>query len=228
MASKAILVSKPCADELLLKQKLHDSGEFEVDSVHSASETTDLLKSKNYDLCIFNFNRFRKSQYDLALKMRNLGYKFPIMATANEIDFSELPNEVFQELLILEKPFHEKDLIGVSKKLIQGKKVDQRIHRRYPTNQIAKVELVTEGSLHDSHMFNLSKGGAYIELPQDLKLDEGDLLRLDIHLAQIDKKHDLHAKVVWTNKQARWNMGQSVGVEFISPDDIYSTLLDSF
>ena len=66
-----------------------------------------------------------------------------------------------------------------------------------------------------SVLFNLSKGGAYMELVGSSLVKKGDQLKVHITLDEVQKSYAMPAKVVWCSNRGI-NGGCGVGVEFLS------------
>lgn len=228
METKVLLISKKSADEQLISKKLFSQGQMVTTTANSAEHAVKLIQHESYDLVIFNLEKFTPDKLVIAKNLREMGHRFPVMAVASIVDINTLLSlDSLPGTVLLEKPFADKDLVGIAQKLIRGDKVNQRIYRRFATNQIANLEVLPTGASYPTHIFNLSKGGAFLEAPDDIQFRQGDIVKLDIRLRQINRKHGVHAKVVWTHGKASWNKGQSVGVEFLSTENIYQHMLSS-
>jgi Tfp pilus assembly protein PilZ len=125
----------------------------------------------------------------------------------------------------LAKPFEPEVLIGIVRKFLVTEAVGTQLHRRFLTNQEARVEIAGMHDLVPSRIINLSKGGAFIEVPTNLTVKTGDELRVKLELKQVSREYSMPAKVVWT-KRARSHYG--IGVEFTGPGDVKKTILSTF
>jgi Tfp pilus assembly protein PilZ len=114
---------------------------------------------------------------------------------------------------------------GIIGKLAQGTNVRQQRHRRFFTNQEIEVEPLTRiGSTYRGNVFNLSRGGAYIEV-QEGQLSVGDLVRFSVQLNELSKKYIVHGKVVWNTDRGSHAGNPGMGVAFMNSGDIYQNLL---
>jgi Tfp pilus assembly protein PilZ len=75
-------------------------------------------------------------------------------------------------------------------------------------------------------MFNLSRGGAYFEMGKRPVMNVGDLLRLKVHLSDVEREHHIHGRVMWTTHKGHAAGGYGLGVQFMKSTDIYRRLLE--
>jgi hypothetical protein len=83
-------------------------------------------------------------------------------------------------LNFLQKPFDDKELIGLVRKLLMTKQIPQQLYKRFRTNQLASIENLADGSRLDSNMYNLSKGGVYCEFSAEPRFAVGDVVRMKV------------------------------------------------
>jgi Tfp pilus assembly protein PilZ len=123
-------------------------------------------------------------------------------------------------VIFIEKPYENGDLIGIMRKLITTRAVAQRIHRRFPTNQHAQLEIAGSEKTLGSRVCNLSKGGAYIEVDSPSPpLKIGDDFRLRLQLSKINRIYLIPAKVVWMRPSAN-HTESGIGLEFTGPGEM--------
>jgi Tfp pilus assembly protein PilZ len=122
--------------------------------------------------------------------------------------------------LVLERPYTDKDLSGLVNTIFGPGTIYQREHRRFSTAQPAFVEVYGKNVESESMMLNLSRGGAYVELPNTDEIVIGDLMRLMIDLDEMKTNYRMHAKVVWAGGPTRAGH-RGFGVEFIRPGDVF-------
>jgi hypothetical protein len=80
---------------------------------------------------------------------------------------------------------------------------------RYPTQEIADIEIYGHTTKLRAVMRNLSLTGAALEIVGDDKtLRKGDLINITVQLDSIAKIHNVDAEVVWTS-------GAGMGVCFV-------------
>lgn len=221
-----LIVSKRNADEIQITQKLQVMGKMNTLTATTAEEAAHQIRQNEYSLVVFNLNKFSEDKLEMAKHLRDMGHYFPLMAIAKEPTFDTLLQiETLPNTVLLEKPYDDKDLVGLAQKLIAGATVNQRIFRRFITNQMASVEVFPTGDVLHSHIFNLSRGGAYLEVANEVSLNKGDIIKVDVKLRQLNKRHGFHAKVIWTSDKASWNKGKAVGIEFLKSENIYAEML---
>lgn len=95
--------------------------------------------------------------------------------------------------------------------------------QRFTTDEWANLEVYGSGHNSRAKLKNLSRSGAYLEF-RDLQLvvEEGDLLRITVHLGALGKSRRLSAEVVWLKKPAAGFSG--IGVSFLKPEEVYQKL----
>jgi Tfp pilus assembly protein PilZ len=201
---------------------------YEVMMSFNTRDTEDALTSKSIQALFFNAASFESEDFVFVREMRSLGFSQPILVIASGQQKESILHMTDKyKLHFLEKPYEMKALRGISRKLLLQKNIHQQVHRRFGTNQQIEVEVLATGSRANSHMFNLSKGGAYCEFadrPTDLTL--GDIVRLKIGLPDIDRHHTINARTMWTTRKGTYSGGHGVGFKFLRDGDVYRHMLE--
>jgi response regulator RpfG family c-di-GMP phosphodiesterase len=128
-------------------------------------------------------------------------------------------------MVTLEKPLGEIELDKICIKLANGQNLSQREHKRFMTRQTAVIEKLNTGEKLPSAVFNISRSGAYFELPEG-KVSKGDVLKMTVQLEKLSKAHTMHAEVIWTVAEGHGRGQPGVGVKFMNAVDVYTTLLE--
>lgn len=226
MISKILLVSQLSEESRDLQHTLNRNKLYSVERVDDVRSAVHKMKSGIVHMVIFNNELFNKEKLISANFVRKEAYEVPIMMLAKAISQDALEYaKSLTKLVVLEKPYEVKDLYGITSKLTAGADVSQRIHRRFYTKQIAKIETIGGAMAHDATMLNLSKGGAYLELKN--KIDLRGLVKMSIPLGDLSKTYEVNAKVVWNNLDGMWGQGPGVGLQFIQAKDVYRNLLNN-
>lgn len=165
------------------------------------------------DLVIFNFNEWSREELNSVMQLRSEGFDRMMMILAK----SEAPKAVqnlalLDRVVYVEKPYEQKDLVGIAEKALLKGLVAQRVHRRYDTRQGALIEF-HGGKSVASQIFNLSKTGAYIELNALQDVDIGEAVQLRMELEDVSRTYLIPAQVIWTNMMGRMG-GTGLGVRF--------------
>lgn len=225
MRDRILVVGRLNKESLTIQKTLREDGQFEADLVTRAPDAIDMITRQNVDLMIMNLQNFTKSKIQLASDLRGLGYNFPVLVLAHIIAtdtyqiIRDIPNTI-----LLEKPYEVKDLTGISEKLIEGRNVQQRIFRRFYTNETAELELFKNGQAVSGKIRDLSRGGAFVEY-QGPEISTGEMVRMNIDLKQVSRQYAVNAKVVWSTRKSPWSKDPGIGVEFIKQTDYYQNLL---
>lgn len=224
-ASQVLLIGKRNEETVALKQQLTKNTGYEVELVSLAQRAIQRLSQGKVDLCVFNFDLFTKEKIKLATDLRAFGYDFPVLVLSRII--AQDAYEAIQNMhdtILLEKPFEQKDLTGLSEKLIKRHPVQQRFHRRFYTNQSTLVSPFAGGTPLEAKIFNLSRGGAYMETKAP-ELNVGDIVQLNVELREVYRRYNVNAKVIWKRSESIWGQGMGHGLEFIKAKDVYRDLL---
>jgi Tfp pilus assembly protein PilZ len=174
----------------------------------------------NSSLVVVNVLNYTKEIRASVLSIRAAGYTGPVLVIS-KVESQEAIKELqnMTNTVFLEKPFEVRDLQGIVRKFLNDSNVYQRIHRRYNTVMSADVEWIDSRPNTSSTLFNLSKGGAYIELAENSQVKKGDQLKVYITLDEIQKSYAMQAKVVWCSSEGM-NGGCGVGLEFLGRADL--------
>ena len=188
---------------------------------HSFDERNiERLISRNViNLTVLECAEFGMDQYNLVQDLRELGYFHPIVVLPDQSD--ELRGAEMKEvqdrlrLHFVPKPFDDRELIGVSKKLLITKSIPQQDHQRFVTNQKAYVESIYSGEGVQSSMYNLSKGGAYCEFDANYSFQIGDMVNLKIQLGELNERV-MRAKLVWKTRRGAYSGKPGLGLKFVA------------
>ena len=226
---KMQLVSQNESDNALVQRKLgslkKEFGAMEFSTSRPASLPTVL----NIDsgAVIYNCSTYSSGLIDFAPQLRTMGYLGPIIILVKVPDLKVLSHfQAQQNVVLIEKPYVKKDLIGIVRKFLRDAQVHQRHHRRFDTTQSALLESYQRDFMVQSKIENISRGGVFIR-GQLEDISRGDLLRVNFNLDELDKTHTMSAKVVWT-EGAVGDVERIAGLQFISKEAIYSQLLNTF
>ncbi len=227
MSHRIVLASTSEEENFILKKKIDplvtDLGEMRFLSVRPQGLSTVL--DPNSSLVIMNVSNYTKEIRATVMSLRAAAYSGPILVTS-KIESVESVKELqtMQNMVFLEKPFVVRDLQGIIRKFLNARSVYQRIHRRYNTVMSADVEWGDNvRPKATSILFNLSKGGAYIELVDSAKVKKGDQLKVHITLDEVRKSYAMPAKVIWCSDSGM-NGGCGVGVEFLTKSGLIGGL----
>ncbi len=224
-APQVLLIGKRNEESVALKQQLSRNTGFQVDLASVANKAIQQLTSGNVDLCVFNFDLFTQDRIQMAMDIRSLGFDLPVLVLSRIIAMDAYEGiQNMKNTILLEKPFEQKDLTGICEKMIARMPVNQRFHRRFYTNQWTSMSPFKGGDASEAKLFNLSRGGAYLEVP-NAAVKTGDVVQLKIQLQEVYRKYNVNAKVIWTNKVGVWGTGAGVGLEFLKAKDVYRDLL---
>ncbi len=224
---KFLLISKPGEDADKIRKEIERNKLYQILHTETSQTTMDHLNNTKFDCLVYNLDSYTNPKIKLVTDLRELGHKFPIMMFAGHIDGTALTHlqKTDKNTVAIEKPFEPKDVWGICSKIVQGVRVSQRIHRRFYTNQKAVVEKSISGEVLSGQVFNMSRGGLYIELNHG-RVRNGELVRLTIPLDKVNRTYNVDAEAVWTAPEGTWTRKPAVGFRFISAHDVYRNLLE--
>lgn len=182
--------------------------------------------SEDVQLLVFNSQHYGIHLKQSVSEWRYQGYLGPILMLTKIPDPTQLTElDHMHGVVVLDKPYDPKDLVGISKKLLMEVKVNQRKFRRFPTNQTAHLESYKTSLEISANVDNISLGGVCIK--GDIKdIAKGDLLKVEFQLDEVKKSHVLNAKVVWTAGKVG-DIDRMAGLLFVPKEEVYSQLLGS-
>lgn len=224
MISKILIIGNRTDHIQDLKQKLTRNRMYTVKLVESIDMAVTSLSHQAFHLVIMDLDNVTDEKIQLASNLKRLGYGFPILIlgkTFSKTCFSKVDR--IPRLILLEKPFEEKDFLGIVAKMITGRDIKQKHHRRFRTNQPASLALYGQENASPGKMLNLSKGGAHVELGE-VNVEVGKIIKLNIELDQVDRQYQVNARVVWVGGNGK--DGRHIGLEFIQATDVYRNLLN--
>lgn len=224
---RVLLSCKSIDDARFLKNYIESELPYEVMLAFNQNDIAAAIKAKNIHLLMLQTGNLAKQDIQYALQVRENGFNYPMLMISDalgELRIEELAEK--HKIYFLERPFELRAFKGLARKLMVSRTVPQQVFRRYRTNISATLETFISGEKYDTHMFNLSRGGAYFELTKKPIMGVGDLLRLKVHSPDKDRDHNIHGRIVWTTHKGHAAGGYGLGVKFMKSTDIYRNLLD--
>ena len=223
---RVLIVSRNESDNTLIQKKIEplrtEFGAMQFYSARPANLTSVLDIETN--LMIYNGNVFNSNLKNMAHKLRNIGYFGPMIVAVKIPDLKALSQfRDAKNVVLLEKPYERKDLIGIARKFLKDATVHQRRHRRFETEQNVYLESYQRDFSATTCIQNISRGGIYVQgALQDMS--QGDLLRVNFDLDKINKSHTMSARVVWTQGRAG-SKNRAAGLQFMTKEAVYGHLL---
>ncbi len=184
------------------------------------------LEEKVFHLLVIDVNTLQESVVGLIQEVRERGFNVPILVVCGQAQSSQIVSlHHMPQVHLIVRPFHEKALLGIIRKLLISKVVPKQVYRRFNTNQIAQIERLSSGEEVLTSMYNLSKGGAYCEFDSTEALVVGDVVKMKVALNDLNAQHTFSAKVVWTTRKGKFSGRFGCGIRFVNSKDIYRMLL---
>lgn len=177
------------------------------------------------DLIIYNNNtNMNLNMYQQISGWRKKGCLSSVLMLTKVNDENLIKSiEPNNNIVILEKPYLEKDLRGIAQKILVADQIKQRIFRRYDVRQDVALSSYKSGFNSKTKVRNMSLGG--LCLGGNLEgLQEGDLLRVDFELDKINARRSVNGRVVWVAEEQQ---EVQAGLEFVKDSDVYTHLLQN-
>jgi DNA-binding NtrC family response regulator len=216
---------------LVLSDSLESSSEmrrmastlpYHLVTTYDAESLVDLTENKIFALTILDQALVDEKTIQMIDNLRRAGYAFPILVITSKIHgIHNSRLDLFHDVHVLVRPTHEKNILGLVRKLLASRRVPKQNFRRYNTNQVAQVEALTSGDNLISNMYNLSRGGAYCEFDGINGLAVGEIFRVRVYLTDTKSEYTFNAKVVWTTPKGRFSGRYGCGFKFLTAKDSY-------
>jgi hypothetical protein len=221
-----ILVSRKTGDAFKIREEIERNRLYRVQMIETAPDAIERINLGGIHCLAFNFDTFHTNKIHVITHLRDIGYTFPIIIFAAFVqrEAYELIKKM-DRVVIIERPVEAKDIWGICQKIVQGTKVNQRVFRRFYTNQPAVLEKTITGETVTGEIFNLSRGGAYMEVRSG-RLKPGEMLKVTIQLDKVSRAYNVDAQVVWATAKGFWGGKPAVGLKFVKAGDVYRNLLD--
>lgn len=224
---RVLLLGSFSKETFHIENRLKELGpEVQVHLCTDFDEIPYRVKNLTFHLMVCNMGLLNDGKIDIVSQAREAGYRDPIVLLG-KIPGGDVAKKLSDmvAVVLLEKPFENKDLQGVCLKFLSEIDVNQRSYRRYYTNQKAEVAMLGLAEEVSTRVFNMSKGGAYFESSQISGCKVGDVVSLRIHLQEVSREYNISGKVVWTTPRGIWTGGYGVGVEFIQADHLKQAMV---
>lgn len=161
--------------------------------------------------------------------LRDAGYAGPVLIIAKSIAEGSLRRlRSIDGVVFLEKPFEAKDLVGIVHKMLRARAVEQRVHRRFYTDEMAEIVPFGQNLIYSSRVCNMSKGGAFLEFVRAAPLRKGDMVRVKVELKEVNRTYTVPARVVWTGRANDADSNFTAGVEFVGVANVQKSVIGDF
>lgn len=161
--------------------------------------------------------------------LRDAGYTGPVLVIAKAMADAALRQLRGRSgVVFLEKPFETRDLVGIVHKMLMARAVEQRVHRRFNTDEMAEIVPYGQSHVYSSRVCNMSKGGAYLEFFRSAPIRKGDMVRLKVELKEVNRVYTVPAKVVWTGRTKDAGSNFTAGVMFMGAANMTKNVIGEF
>lgn len=95
---------------------------------------------------------------------------------------------------------------------------ESNIAKRHSTHELATLEIQGRSVKVHCRLSNLSQTGAFLEvINSNIIPKQGDIVRMTVHLRQLNKVHLLVGQVIWSK-------GLGIGLSFLKNKDLLKAL----
>lgn len=93
------------------------------------------------------------------------------------------------------------------------------IAKRYPTKEVAQLEVYGHIGTLVANVRNLSTSGAFLEVSKGEYIPKkGDLLSMTVKLSSLHREHNVSAEVIWSS-------GLGLGICFINKGEVLERMM---
>ena len=196
---KFLILGKKGRDVDSLVIQLKSYPQYECFFESSPDSAILLMETHSFDCLVMVLDNFGFRQYRLVEQIRNLGYKFKIFVFADRIhNTAQKIVERMYEVVIFGTNYVDidNDFVGICSRFIELGGAAKRTTKRKPTKQKAMITNPRTGHHFSCMVFNLSRGGAYVEYHGG-SLNVGDQIKITVPLSVVGKTHVVKAVVSW-------------------------------
>jgi len=174
------------------------------------------------DLIVYNnHTALTMTMHQEILNWRKNGFVASILLLSRVPDATLFDHYAgLHNFVLLEKPFVEKDLLGITQKLLNTTHVSQRKFRRFTTDQQVAVSSYKTDFRCQPRVHNISLGGMCMQ-GEVSTLKVGDLLRINFTLDQLNVERIMNGRVIWVQP----GKAPTAGIQFMNEDEVYGQLL---
>ena len=141
-----LLISRKTDEAEKIQNDIMRNKHFRVETIENAHLALEKIVHRKLHCVVYNFDNFTVGKLNLITGLRDLGYNFPIVVCASEIERDALiyVNKKLSKVVLLPKPYDIKNFWGITEKLINGQKVKQQIAQRFVTQAVIREEMVVK------------------------------------------------------------------------------------
>ncbi len=195
----------------------------------TVKDAYDKIMGGGVDCFILSLKSFESKNLEIIVKLKSLDNDLAIIVLAKSIEEEAMKKSAnMKKVVLLQRPLKEAKIISqFCQKILGGQELFNRKHARFRTSQRATIEKPETSESLPGQLYNVSKGGAYIEFEVDkVSLKPKDIVRLVIHLDKISKSHVIHCEVAWCSPYGTVTGKPGAGLQFVNPNDVYEYFLD--
>jgi len=221
-----VLFNEATVDGSNLETEICKNKKCRVETVTNAKDLLAKVSLDGVACAVCNVKVFDLEITTLASQVHGLNKYTVVIVAADKTDKkAEEYLHRMDRIVVLDKPFAPNSVALLCDKVVQGQQIRYRRFKRFPTNQIVKIERLGSDSALEGKVYNMSKGGAYIEIEKGA-INAKDILKLTIQLDKISKAHIVHGRVMWTIPHGFNTKNFGAGIEFMNSDEAYMSLLE--
>ena len=219
-----VIYSEDKEDRIVLAGELSSHKALNINITETNRGALNTLTGGAVRCLVFGVSTFNIDAVKMTGRFRAANPGVGILNITNKAESSSISAvKEMKRTIVLERPYPIGEVVKLCLKLTRGEELFQRDHRRFATEQHAKVENMMNNLNFEGTIYNMSKSGAFIELKTGTVTD-GDLLKISIQM--LDKERVVHGQVVWTVPQSIISVKPGAGLRFMNADDFYNKVLE--
>lgn len=214
------------SDAAELEATVRSTGHCTVEVIETATQLISRVTQGDVNGLVCSVVNFDLPLMNLLSKAKDLCRSMLTVVVSEKVDekvVSALKRA--DRIVSVDKPHSIKSMSLLCERIVQGQAIAGRNHKRFTTNQSARIQKLESNEVMDAHVYNMSKGGAYLELAKGA-MKVKDVVKVVIQLDKLGKEHVVHGRVMWTVPRGLSENKFGLGIEFINSDEAYISMLE--
>jgi DNA-binding NtrC family response regulator len=209
-----------------LEAAVKATGSCDVEIIENAAQLINRVVKGEIEGLVCNVTHFDVPLLAVLTKAKDLCKQMLTVVVSEKTDDKViLELKKIEKIISVDKPNSVKSMTLLCERIVQGRGIAGRKQKRFQTNQKASVQRLESTESLEANVYNMSKGGAYLELVRGV-LSVKDVVKVIIQLDALGKEHVVHGRVTWTVNRGLVEDRFGFGVEFMNSDEAYIAMLE--
>ena len=221
-----LLLSEDKADFATIRGEIPTDETCLVECVESFREVIERVLEGGIDGLVVNLGVFDLPALKVVSKLKAFSPTLSTIVTSATVLKDALQAaKKMKRIVVLEKPYGEKQLTQFCEKIKAGEEIYQRQHERFPTRQNAVMQRLPMKTEINAIVHNMSKGGAFFEY-SSISAEMGDVFKISISLDRLGKLHIVYGEVVRLTGHIFGAGKLGLGIRFMDEQAAYAILAE--